>query len=120
MNEFVLVFRNSNPDAKQSPEQMQQVITSWMDWFGSIAAQGKLADNGNRLSVTEAKTVKADKVVTDGPYTEVKEFIQGYIIVKSPTIEAAIEIAKDCPILMVGGNVEVRKVLAPDDNNEPV
>ena len=118
MKEFVLVFRNSvNPDAKPSPEQMQQVMTNWMNWMGSIAAQGKLADKGNRLSMTEAKTVKADNIVTDGPFTEIKEFINGYIVVKTQTIDEAIEFAKGCPILLIGGNVEVRKVVTPDDNS---
>lgn len=118
MKEFVLVFRNSvNPDAKPSPEQMQQVLTNWMNWMGSIAAQDKLADKGSRLSMTEAKTVKADNIVTDGPFAEIKEFINGYIVVKTPTIEEAAEIAKGCPILLIGGSVEVRKVVTPDDNS---
>jgi len=118
MKEFVLVFRNSvNPDAKPSPEQMQQVMANWMDWMGNIAAQGKLADKGNRLSMTEAKTVKGGNAVTDGPYTEIKEFINGYIVVKTGSIDEAVEIAKKCPILQMGGNVEVRKVVAPDDNS---
>ncbi len=118
MKEFVLIFRNSvSPNAKPSPEQMQQVMTNWMNWMGSIAAQNKLADKGNRLSMTEAKTVQANNVVTDGPYTEIKEFINGYIVVKVQTIEDAIGIAKECPILLIGGNVEVRKVVTPDDNS---
>jgi hypothetical protein len=118
MKEFVLIFRNSvNEDFKPSPEQMQQVLTDWMGWMGSIAAQDKLADRGNRLSMSESKTVKPGEVVTDGPYTEVKEFINGYIIVKTGTIEEAVILAKDCPILKIGGNVEVRKVVTPEDNS---
>ncbi|MEW6005943.1 MAG: YciI family protein [Stygiobacter sp.] len=118
MKEFVLIFRNSdNPHFKPSPEQMQQVMTNWMNWMGSIAAQGKLADKGNRLSMTEAKTVKTNNVVTDGPYTEIKEFINGYTIVKTKTIDEAVELAKQCPILKIGGNVEVRAVVAADDNS---
>lgn len=118
MKEFVLVFRNSeNPNAKPSPEQMQEIMTNWMNWMGSIAAQDKLADKGNRLSMSEAKTVKPNNVVTDGPYTEIKEFINGYIVVKVNTIEEAIAIAQECPILLIGGNVEVRKVVTPDDNS---
>lgn len=96
---------------------MQQVLTNWMNWMGSIAAQDKLVDKGNRLSMTEAKTVGANNVVTDGPYTEIKEFINGYIIVKTTTIDEAVEIAKECPILTMGGKVEVRKVVTPDDNS---
>ena len=117
MKEFVFIFRNSdNPNFKPSPEQMQEVMTSWMNWMGGIAAQNKLANNGNRLSMSIAKTVKPNNVITDGPYTEIKEFISGYIIVKAATIDEAIELAKDCPIIKIGGNVEVRGVVTQDDN----
>lgn len=118
MKEFVFLFRNSTtPADAPSPEQMQQVITDWMNWFGSIAAQNKLANNGNRLSVSSAKTVKPDNIVSDGPYTEIKEFIQGYIIVKAADINEAVELAKGCPILKEGGNVEVRAVTTPEDQS---
>lgn len=79
MKEFVLIFRNSvNEDFTPSPEQMPQVMTDWMGWMGSIAGEDKLANNGNRLSMSEGKTVKSVDLVTDGPYTEVKEFINGF------------------------------------------
>lgn len=118
MKEFVLIFRNSvNPNATPSPEQMQQIMTNWMNWMGSIAAQNKLADKGNRLSMTEAKTVKSSNIVTDGPYTEIKEFINGYMVVKANSMDEAIGVAKECPILLIGGNVEVRAVVSPDDDN---
>jgi hypothetical protein len=96
---------------------MQEVTTTWMNWMGSIAAQNKLANSGNRLSVTQAKTVKSNNVIIDGPYTEMKEFISGYIVVKTASIEEAIELAQGCPILKIDGNVEVRAVVTPDDNN---
>ncbi|RFM31843.1 YciI family protein [Chitinophaga silvisoli] len=118
MKEFVLIFRNSVQEGgNPSPEQMQQLLTDWMNWMGGIAAQDKLADRGNRLSMSEGKTVKPGDVVTDGPYTEVKEFINGYIIVKTANIEDAVSIARECPILNVGGHVEVRKVVSPDDHS---
>ncbi|RFS22691.1 transcription initiation protein [Chitinophaga silvatica] len=114
MKEFLLIFRNStNPHANPSPEQMQER----MNWMASVAAQNKLADKGNRLSATQAKTVKPGNVVTDGPYTEIKEFISGYMIVKTETIEEAIAIAQENPILKDGGNVEIRAVLQPNEKN---
>lgn len=118
MKEFVFIYRISdNPDFKPSPEQMQESLTSWMNWMGSIAAQKKLVDKGNRLSISIAKTVKPNSVITDGPYTEIKEFINGYAIVKAANVDEAVELAKGCPILKMGGNVEVRAVVASDDNS---
>lgn len=118
MKEFVLLFRDSDhSDMKPSPEQMQEVLSAWMNWMGGIAAQDKLVDRGSRLSIGNAKTVKPNNVVTDGPYMEIKEFINGYTIVKAATIDEAVEIAKGCAILTVGGNVEVRAIVASDDNS---
>lgn len=108
MKEFALIFRlNNQQDVMPSPEQMQER----MSWLAGIAAQNKLADRGNGLSTENARTVYADSVVTDGPYTEIKEFISGYVIVKTETIEEAVEMAKANPIFKIGGNVEVREVL---------
>jgi hypothetical protein len=49
--------------------------------------------------------------VTDGPYTEIKEFLVGYVIVRTETIDEAVEMAKENPIFKIGGNIEVREVL---------
>lgn len=113
MKEFALIFRLKDiSDFQPSPEQMQER----MNWLGSIAAQNKLVDKGNTLLPVpgSAKTVKPDNVVTDGPYTEIKEFISGYIVVKTDTIEEAVEIAKGNPIFKIGGSIEVREVLKRD------
>jgi hypothetical protein len=108
MKEFALIFRlNKESDAQPSPEQIQER----MNWLGSIAAQNKLADKGNTLSVANAKTVKTANVVTDGPYAEIKEFISGYLIVKTETIDEAVELAKANPIFKTGGSVEVREIV---------
>ncbi len=106
-----MIFRNDNKsDPAASPEQMQAIMKSWMDWMGSMAAQDKLSSPGNRLG-NDGKTVKPDNVVTDGPYVEIKESVGGYIIVRANSIDEAAEMAKGCPILRVGGNVEVRNVI---------
>jgi hypothetical protein len=113
MKDFLLVYRidyNEIP-TDASPEQMQASTKRWMDWIGGIAAQNKLTDVGNRL-VPSGKVVNAENVIADGPYTEIKECIVGYSIVKVATIEEAAELAKGCPILPAGGNVEVREINA--------
>lgn len=110
MKDFLLVFRaDYNTMPKASPEQMQATTKRYMDWIGGIAAQNKLTDRGNSL-VPSGKVVKAGNVITDGPYTEIKECIMGYSIVKAESIEEATELAKGCPILTFGGNVEVREI----------
>ncbi len=111
MKEFALIFRLKDiSDFKPTPEQMQER----MNWLGSIAAQNKLVDKGNTLlpNPGSAKTVKPNDVVIDGPYTEIKEFISGYIVIKAENIDEAVDLAKANPLFdQVGGNIEVREVL---------
>lgn len=118
MKEFLLIFRNNNnPGEAPSPEQMQGMMQQWQDWIGSIAAQNKLANSGNRLSMENSRVVKPNKVITNGPYVEISEAINGYIIVNATSVDEAAEIAKGCPVLLMGGNVEVRTVVPMDNNN---
>ena len=118
MKEFLLVFRsdNANNEPPLSPEKFQARMKQWQDWIGSIAAQNKLVNGGNRLA-SEGRVVKAGNVVTNGPYVETKETIGGYIIVRANTLDEAAELSKNCPILSGGGNVEVRTVVPMDEND---
>ncbi|MFT3935670.1 MAG: YciI family protein [Chitinophagaceae bacterium] len=114
MKEFLMVYRaDYNAMPKVSPEEMQANTQKWMDWVAGIAAQGKLADRGNRL-FPAGKVLKGNNVVSDGPYTEIKESIMGYSLLKVASIEEAVELAKGCPIFKMGGNVEVREINAMD------
>ena len=110
MKEFMMIFRRTPmKDFKPTPEQIRASISEWQDWIGGIAAQGKFVGT-NRLGF-EGKVLNANGVVTDGPYAEVKEIVGGYIIVKADNIDEAMELAKGCPVLGVGGKVEVRDVM---------
>jgi len=110
MKDFLLVFRADwTKSPKGSPEEMQAQTQRWMDWIGGIAAQNRLTDRGNPL-VASGKVVKAGDVITDGPFMETKEAIGGYSIVKADSYEEACELAKGCPVLSMGGAVEVREI----------
>ena len=115
MKEFLLIFRRDfvTKENQPSPEHLQGMMKHWQDWMGSLGAQNKLANSGNRLA-SEGRVVKSNKVVTNGPYVEIKEAIGGYIIVKAQSVDEAAELAKGCPILSIDGNVEVRELINPN------
>ena len=116
MKEFVMIFRSEPAQEGQaSPAEMQAMMTAWQNWMGGMAARGKLASSGNRLG-SDGKSVKPGNIVTNGPYAEIKEMISGYIVINAATIDDAAEIAKGCPILQAGGNVEVRDVIPMNAN----
>lgn len=110
MKDYLLIYRaDFSFMGTRTPEEVQANTKRWMDWIGSIAAQNKLTDRGNRLDPS-GKVLKGDNLVTNGPYAEIKETIGGYSIIKADSYEAAIELAKGCPVLTMGGNVEVREI----------
>lgn len=109
MNEFVLIFRRdfANKEIQPSPEQLQLHLQQWQDWFGSLAAQDKLARPLQRWD-GEGRLVTSNKNVTNGPYAEIKESIGGLIIIRAKDYDEAVAVAQGCPILNLGGNVEIR------------
>ena len=114
MTKFMYLFR-SNPTVayrSMSPEQMQLVLKKWMDWKDALEKTGHVRLFGERLDGTGKVVRGKDKTVTDGPYVEVKDFIQGYMLVEAEDIDQAIELAKGCPILEYDGTVEVRPFIS--------
>lgn len=110
----MLIFRHEDGQKVASPEQIQIWMKQTMDWIGGIAAQNKFS-GGNGLPFDDAKVVQSNKMVTNGPFGEIKETIGGYVIVKADSVDEAVEFAKGCPILQGDGNtIEVRKI-AKDD-----
>ncbi|MCL5029000.1 MAG: YciI family protein [Bacteroidetes bacterium] len=110
MKEFIMLFRaDYSKIPKDSPEEMQAMNKKWMDWIGGIEAQNISFERGKRLT-PNGKIVRANGVITDGPYAEIKETVNGHATVKVESIEDAVKIAKVCPILTVGGNVEIREI----------
>jgi hypothetical protein len=96
---------------KMSPQQIQDHMKRWTTWMDSLSRQG-IWDGGEPLGA-EARLVRGEKApVTDGPYTEAKEAVSGYVILKADSIEKACEISKDCPLFEIDGVVEVRPIRA--------
>lgn len=111
MKDFILLFRQPDYDhSKTSPKEMQTLAKKWQDWAGGIAAQGKLASNGPRLS-PEGKVLKAGGVITDGPFVEIRERLGSFIIVKAESMEEAAALAQGCPVLDADGSVEIRLII---------
>ena len=108
MAKFLFLYRNSRESYDDiSPEQMQQIHQKWQTWIAEGLQKGWMLDVGNGLK-TEGCVVNAKKVVSDGPFIEVKEIVGGFSLVQADTLDAAADLAKGCPIFLRGGNVEVR------------
>jgi hypothetical protein len=117
MEEYALIMRHEDGNKVASPEQLQTWMKQTMDWIGSIAAQNKFV-SGTGLPFNGARVVttkNSKKIVTNGPFGEIKETIGGFIVVKADSVEEAVEFAKGCPVLQGEGNsMEIRKIAKND------
>ena len=102
MSEFTFLYRGR--DTSASPEQRQKHLQKWVAWFKELGEKGYLKELGHPLEVTGMV------VVTDGPYAEAKDVVGGFSLIEANDLAHAMEISKGCPILEVGGSVEVRPV----------
>jgi hypothetical protein len=106
MSEFTYLFRGRETAA--SPEQMQRTMEKWVAWFKELGASGHIKNPGHPLEHTGKVVTGKQKIVTDGPYAEAKDVVGGFIVVEATDLLQAVELSKGCPILQVGGSVEVR------------
>lgn len=112
MAEFLYLYRGGQRG--RTPEQSEQIMQRWLAWMKDLTSSGNLKDPGQPLE-SEGKVV-SDKAgaITDGPFAEAKDLVGGFTLVQADTLSRAAELARGCPILEVGGSVEVRPVLKLD------
>jgi hypothetical protein len=72
-----------------------------------IRAAGQWVFTGGLHSPDASTVIRADGLVTDGPYVEGKEFVGGFWIVDAPDLDAALEWARRA-VAATGLPVEVR------------
>jgi hypothetical protein len=108
VGEFTFLYRGRERNG--SPEQLQRTMEKWVAWFKELSTKGHIKDLGHPLQDAGKVVRGKQKMVNDGPYAEAKDLIAGYTLIEAKDLEHALELAKGCPILEVGGSVEVRPV----------
>lgn len=101
MSKYIFVYHGGRkPD---QPDEVEKVMAKWMAWFQDIGEA--VVDGGNPAGMS--KTVSASGVADDGGSNP----ISGYSLVAADSIDAAVSMAKGCPILADGGTVEVAEAM---------
>lgn len=112
MKNYVLLFRGGMDYSTASPEALQADMQQWRGWMDNLASQGKMLPGGQQLSNNGAVVTGSGKQATDGPFTEGKEIIGGFITISAADLAEAVTLAEGCPIYAHGGATEVREVVA--------
>lgn len=108
VKEFMLMFRFEPINEQPTAEQLQEMQKQWGEFIGNIALQGKLVST-YQLGF-EGMQIFADYTTKEGIQIAEGQTLSGNMVIKADSLEVATELAKKCPILLMGGTVEVRSI----------
>jgi hypothetical protein len=108
--EFMLLFRfEPNFNYQPTETEMSDMQQQWGAFIGGLAIQERLVST-YQLGF-EGKRIFADSTVQEGINIAEKQTLGGNMVVKAGSLEQAVALAKGCPILSMGGTVEVRNIM---------
>jgi hypothetical protein len=109
---FMLIFRDTTPEKYDalSPEERKRSLDRWNAWYDGIAANGQMQHGHPLHPGGRLVTSRRGDAVFDGPFSEAKEAIGGYFLIRARDLDEATGIARKCPNLEYGMTVEVRPV----------
>ncbi len=113
LSEYLLLFRGNNWDKDLCPEEMQRIMSETMAFFERLRGNGKLKAAQPLFEEGKMVSGKRGRTVADGPFAESKEAVGGYLLFTADSLQDAVEIAREWPLLEYGATVEVRPV-APE------
>ena len=98
MPNYLLAYHGGKmPD---SQDAVAKVMASWEKWMKTLGPA--LIDGGN--PVGKASTIDSRGKVTAGAGANP---VSGYSIIKANSLDAALKLAQDCPVLQGGASIEV-------------
>jgi hypothetical protein len=109
---MLLLYDNPAGWAKLSPQDQQKEMRKYQA-YGERLREKKLWVSSHKLADEPGKVLRnggGKALVSDGPYSETKEWLGGYYLIEAPNYQAAVEAALDCPHWEHGGTIEVREV----------
>ena len=94
MSQFIYLYRTSDAAQQESmgtPERAQQNMQRWMSWLKELDAKGHLKNYGQPLERTGRVIRGKNKLITDGPYAEGKEYLGGLCLITAADLDEALE-----------------------------
>lgn len=107
--QFMLLFRyEPNMNYQPTEAEISQMHQQWGTFIGNIAIKEKLVST-HQLGF-QGKQISPDKSVVEGLHIADKQIVGGNMIVTAGNINEAVEMAKECPIISMGGTIEIRDI----------
>ncbi len=111
MAKYLFLLHPDGVLGELSTSEKEALFSRFVVWSESLKARGHLL-GVESLMDSGGHTVrkKRDAVVVDGPYAEMKEVVSGLFIVDATDAATAQRLAGECPLVAIGGSVEIREV----------
>ena len=93
-------------DPSIEPDEEPGEIEAWLERLGDDRLMGDQLRGPASASTVRVR--RRERLVTDGPFAETKEFVAGFDVIECETREEALEIAAAHPVAKFGA-VEVRE-----------
>lgn len=111
MPKFMLIMHETpGRHRNESPEEMQRIFEKYRLWVDRLRTTDRLVGS-DKLNEDGGKMVSSRDgrlSVVDGPYSEAREVVGGYMMIRAASYEEAVELTSDCPHLNYG-KIEIRK-----------
>jgi hypothetical protein len=107
--EYLLLFRGTEWEDALSPDELQATMDKFIGWLDNLNQRGILK-SARPLQPAGVSISRGE--VSDGPFAESKEAVGGFFLLDVATMEEALAIARENPIVAAGGIMEVRPVAA--------
>ena len=111
-SEYLLLFRGNDWDRSLSPAELQHTMSSFLAWFERLNANGVVKAGQPLMDDVRVVSGRNGRTVADGPFAESKEAVGGYFLIRAKSLEEAVAVAQECPMLEHGTSVEVRPIAA--------
>jgi hypothetical protein len=109
-----VVLINQNPVAREwrsrPAEEQASIQAAWGEFVQTPGVTPGLYLEPPETATT-VRIIDGETLITDGPYVETKEALDGFCTLEADDLDAAIELAKKVPSLRAGGCVEIRPVV---------
>ena len=108
MKEYLLLLRGGVPMSEKTEAEHKAEMAAWGQYMGKLAQNGNLV--GGLPLVAGGITVSAAGSSAEAVVSAKEGIVGGYLILKASSLEAAAELAKECPHIANKGNIEVREI----------
>jgi hypothetical protein len=108
--QFIFIIRSKADYTSFPKDSIQSNIKHWEAYMGNLVRTGKIA--GGYRPGNEGETISGPgRASKKAFYAANGEVVSSFLIINAADLAEADQIAKQCPVFELGGNIEIRPIM---------